>query len=268
MARILAITNQKGGVGKSTTAVNLGAALAQKRKKVLLVDADPQGNTTSGLGVDKSALQGCIHDGLCKGAVAGDLIQTTDHANLWLLPATLGLATAEIEMVSAVSRETRLARLLEPVVDHYDFILIDCPPSLGLLTMNALAAADSLLVPIQCEFYALEGITQLLEVIEMVRSHLNPGLSIFGVLLTLHDARLNLSDQVAAEVRGHFGATVFKTVIPRNVKLAEAPSFGQSILAYDPRSAGATHYLSLAKEVLAREKEASSRKRPVRALVG
>ncbi len=268
MGRIVAITNQKGGVGKSTTAVNLGAALANQGRRVLLVDVDPQGNTTSGLGVDKTELEQCIYEGLCQGVAAKELIVATDHDGLGLLPATLRLATAEVELVSSLSRESRLAKLLAPVLDEYDEIFIDCPPSLGLLTMNAMTAAHSLLVPIQCEFYALEGISQLLEVTSMVRTHLNPGLEILGVLLTLHDSRLNLSEQVAQEVRDHFQDRVFQTVIPRNVKLAEAPSYGQSVLAYDRRSRGAIEYLNLAKEVLSREKEESTREGPVGALVG
>lgn len=267
MARIIAITNQKGGVGKSTTAVNLAAALAA-RKKVLLVDVDPQGNASSGLGIDKESLDCSLHEVLKGESSLRDCIVDTGMKRLQVAPATLKLAAAEIELVSVVSRETRLRRCLEEVRGDYDFILLDCPPSLGLLTMNALTAADSVLVPIQCEFYALEGISQLLEVVEMVRSHLNPELHLSGVLLTLYDSRLNLSVQVAEEVRNHFKERVFQTLIPRNVKLAEAPSFGMTVFEYDPRSRGAHSYRDLAKEVIKREKEASIGKRPVRALVG
>lgn len=265
-SRILAITNQKGGVGKSTTAINLGAALAEKGRRVLLVDIDPQGNCTSGLGIQKSELNHCIYDVLRGDLPLEEVTVDTTVKRLTIVPATLRLAGAEIELVSAVSRENRLARALAPVASRYDYVLLDCPPSLGLLTLNALTAASGVLVPIQCEFYALEGISQLLEVVEVVRSHLNPALSISGVVLTLFDSRLNLSEQVAEEVRGHFGSLVYKSVIPRNVKLAEAPSFGQSVLEYDPRSRGSQAYKDLAREVISREK-ASSRKRPVGASV-
>ncbi|MDO5297655.1 MAG: AAA family ATPase [bacterium] len=250
MASVIAITNQKGGVGKTTTAINLGAALAQMGKKVLLTDADPQGNTTSGLGIEKNKLEKCIYDVLVEDADPAAVIVPTEQPGLSVMPATLRLAGAEIELVSALAREQRLSKAFANVGGDYDYILIDCPPSLGLLTVNALTAADKVLVPIQCEFYALEGLSQLTKVIEMVRSHLNPHLAIGGVLLTLFDSRLNLSVQVAEDIKKHFGNLVFKTYIPRNVKLAEAPSFGQSALAYDPTSKGSSAYIELAKEVI------------------
>ena len=261
MARILAITNQKGGVGKTTTAVNLGAALARRGRRVLLVDVDPQGNTTSGLGIEKSDLECCIYDAVLGSKPVTSVLVGTSISGLDLVPATLRLAGAEVELVSALARERRLAKALAPLLESYDFILIDCPPSLGLLTMNALAAAQGVLVPIQCEFYALEGLGQLMQVVEMeglaqlletvrlVREHLNPDLAVQGVLLTLYDSRLNLSEQVAEEVRRHFGPLVYHTVIPRNVKLAEAPSFGKPVIEYDAGSRGARAYLELAREV-------------------
>jgi chromosome partitioning protein len=249
MARILAITNQKGGVGKTTTAVNLGAALARRGRRVLLVDVDPQGNTTSGLGIEKSDLECCIYDAVLGSKPVTSVLVGTSVSGLDLVPATLRLAGAEVELVSALARERRLAKALAPLLESYDFILIDCPPSLGLLTMNALAAAQGVLVPIQCEFYALEGLGQLMQVVEMVREHLNPDLAVQGVLLTLYDSRLNLSEQVAEEVRRHFGPLVYHTVIPRNVKLAEAPSFGKPVIEYDAGSRGARAYLELAREV-------------------
>lgn len=252
MASVIAITNQKGGVGKTTTAINLGAALAQMGKRVLLVDADPQGNTTSGLGIEKNKLDKCIYDVLVDDAESSQVIVSTEQAGLSVMPATLRLAGAEIELVSAMAREQRLKKAFVPIADSYDYIFIDCPPSLGLLTVNALTAADKVLVPIQCEFYALEGLSQLTKVIEMVRSHLNPDLAIGGVLLTLFDSRLNLSVQVAEDIKKHFGKLVFETSIPRNVKLAEAPSFGQSALEYDPVSKGSCAYIELAKEVVGR----------------
>ncbi len=253
MTQIIAITNQKGGVGKTTTTINLGAALAMQGKKVLLIDIDPQGNTTSGLGLEKNKLERCIYDVLLDGSLIKSAIQVTKIANLAVLPATLRLAGAEIELVSALAREQRLSRALASIDDEYDYILIDCPPSLGLLTVNALTAAKRVIVPIQCEFYALEGLTQLVEVVNMVRSHLNSDLNIMGVLLTLLDTRLNLSLQVAEEVKKYFGDKVFNTKIPRNVKLAEAPSFGKSAIEYDPNSKGSNAYMELAKEVSARE---------------
>ena len=252
MASVIAVTNQKGGVGKTTTAINLGAALAQMGKKVLLADADPQGNTTSGLGIEKNKLEKCIYDVLVDDADPSDVIVATGQSGLFVLPATLRLAGAEIELVSAIAREQRLKKAFAAVSGDYDYIFIDCPPSLGLLTVNALTAADKVLVPIQCEYYALEGLSQLTKVIEMVRSHLNPNLAVGGVLLTLFDSRLNLSVQVAEDIKKHFGKLVFDTSIPRNVKLAEAPSFGQSALEYDPTSKGSYAYIELAKEVVDR----------------
>ena len=250
MARILAIANQKGGVGKSTTAINLSAALAEQGRRILVVDGDPQGNTSSGLGIEKGTLERCIYDVLVEGAAIAEVVQPTAHENLFVAPATLRLAGAEIELVTAISRESRLSRALSAVASDYDYIFIDCPPSLGLLTVNSMTAAQGVLIPIQCEFYALEGLTQLMNVIELVKRHLNPGLGVEGVLLTMHDSRLNLTTQVASEVRQFFGSKVFEAVIPRNVKLSEAPSFGQTVLAYDSRSRGAEAYRDLAKEVM------------------
>lgn len=251
MANIIAIANQKGGVGKTTTAVNLSACLAACGKKVLLVDSDPQGNATSGLGINKSELERTVYDVLINGSDVTEAILATEHG-VFLLPSNIELAGAEIELVAAISRETRLKRALDRLRDEYDYIFVDCPPSLGLLTLNALAAADSILLPIQCEFYALEGVSQLVNTVKLVRNNLNASLSIEGVLLTMYDARTKLAEQVAAEVRNNFGAQVYRTMIPRAVRLSEAPSYGQPIIVYDSRSRGAESYMELAKEVISR----------------
>lgn len=250
--RIIAIINQKGGVGKSTTAVNLAAALGEQNKKVLLVDFDPQGNSTSGLGIEKEDLEQCIYDALLSDVPVEELIHDTETKKVFVVPATIQLAGAEIELVSAMARETRLKELLEPVKDEFDFIFIDCPPSLGLLTINALAAADSVLIPIQCEYYALEGVTKLLESMRMVKSRINKDLDTYGVLMTMYDSRTSLSNQVVDEVRNYFGEKTFKTLIPRTVKLSEAPSFGMPVINYAPNNKGAKAYRELAKEVIRR----------------
>lgn len=250
--RVIAIINQKGGVGKSTTAVNLAAALGEQNRKVLIIDFDPQGNSTSGFGIDKEQLTQCVYDALLNDAQADDLIQETCCKKVFVVPATIQLAGAEIELVSAMARETRLKDFIEPVRDMFDFILIDCPPSLGLLTINALAAADSVLIPIQCEYYALEGVTKLLESMRMVKSRINKDLETFGVLLTMYDSRTSLSNQVADEVQNYFGKTAFKTIIPRSVKVSEAPSFGMPIIKYAPSNKGARAYINLAREVIKR----------------
>lgn len=252
MGKIIAVVNQKGGVGKSTTSINLGACLAQAGKRVLLVDSDPQGNTTSGLGIEKKSLSHCIYDLLVNDLPLEQIIQPTELVNLKLVPATIQLAGAEVELVSAISRETKLKKALEKYVD-YDYILIDCPPSLGLLTLNALAAAHSVLIPIQCEYYALEGLSQLLNTIGIVQKHLNSALIIEGILLTMYDPRTNLGQQVAEEVKNFLPDKVYQTAIPRNIRLSEAPSFGQPIILYDPKSKGAQAYLDLAQEVIAHE---------------
>lgn len=253
MSRVIAIANQKGGVGKTTTAINLGASLAVAEKRTLVVDIDPQGNATSGLGIVHSDSLPTVYDVLVGERSAEAAVTPAVHFPcLDLLPSTRDLVGAEIELVQAPQRESILRRALEPLRDRYDFILVDCPPSLGLLTLNTLTAADSVLIPIQCEFYALEGLSQLLNTIRLVQKGLNPALDIEGVLLTMYDRRLNLSRQVAAEAREYFGAKVYRSAIPRNVRLAEAPSFGQPIVLYDVLSNGAQAYLSLAKEVLAR----------------
>lgn len=253
VAKIIAIANQKGGVGKTTTSVNLSACLAALKKRVLLIDSDPQGNATSGYGINKSDLSMSIYQVIIDGKDIQEAIQTTDYG-IDLLPANIELAGAEVELVAAISRETRLKRAIDKIKDQYDYILIDCPPSLGLLTLNSLAAADTLLMPIQCEFYALEGVSQLMNTMELVQNNLNPRLDIEGVLLTMYDSRTRLSEQVADEVRSHFGDAVYKTMIPRTVRLSEAPSYGQPILAYDGKSKGAEVYMKLAKEVIARGK--------------
>lgn len=250
--RVIAIINQKGGVGKSTTAVNLAAALGENNKKVLLVDFDPQGNSTSGFGIEKEELSQCIYDALLNDVPVEDLIHDTDSKKVYVVPATIQLAGAEIELVSAMARETRLKELLAPVRDEFDFIFIDCPPSLGLLTINALTAADSVLIPIQCEYYALEGVTKLLESMRMVKSRINKDLDTFGVLMTMYDSRTSLSNQVVDEVRNYFGDKTFKTLIPRTVKLSEAPSFGMPVIEYAPNNKGAKAYRELAKEVMKR----------------
>lgn len=250
MGKTLAITNQKGGVGKTTTSVNLGACLAHIGKKVLLVDIDPQGNATSGVGIDKGDLDESIYDVLVDDVPAETVIQKTKVDNLDLLPSTIQLAGAEIELVSTISREIRLQRALVKVKENYDFLIIDCPPSLGLLTLNALTAADSVLIPVQCEYYALEGLSQLLNTVRLVQKHLNTNLMIDGVLLTMLDARTNLGIQVIEEVKKYFQDKVYKTIIPRNVRLSEAPSHGEPIIIYDSRSKGAECYLELAKEVV------------------
>ncbi len=250
---MIAIVNQKGGVGKSTTAVNLGAYLAASGKRVLLVDIDPQGNATSGVGVEKGKVGQCMYNVLVEGVDAKEVILPTEVEGFFVAPATISLAGAEIELVPTISREYRLKRALASVVDDYDYLLIDSPPSLGLLTVNGLTAADGVLVPIQCEYYALEGLSQLMKTIEMVRTHLNGSLQVDGVVLTMFDPRTNLSRQVMEEVRAFFGqrVKVFDTVIPRNIRLSEAPSFGKPILLYDDRCSGAQAYRELAMEVLA-----------------
>ena len=250
--KILAIINQKGGVGKSTTAVNLSAALGAMGKEVLLVDLDPQGNATSGYGIDKRALDGCVYNVLLGETPVEEVILSCVAEGVDVLPSTISLAGAEVELVNEMARENRLKSALGSLRGRYDYILIDCPPSLGLLTINALVAADKLLVPIQCEFYALEGVTKLLDSMKRVKSILNPSLDIFGIVLTMYDSRTNLANQVVNEVRSFFGDEVFETLIPRTVKLSEAPSYGQSILEYAPDNKGALAYNDLAKEVIAR----------------
>lgn len=253
MSKIIAIANQKGGVGKTTTSVNLGASLATLGKRVLLVDIDPQGNTTSGVGINKADVENCIYDIIINEIHPNDAIVPTEVEGLHIIPATIQLAGAEIELVPTISRELRLKRALHLVKDKYDYILIDCPPSLGILTINSLTAADSVLIPIQCEYYALEGLSQLLNTIRLVQKQLNTSLQIEGVLLTMFDARTNLGIQVIEEVKKYFQDKVYRTVIPRNVRLSEAPSHGQSIITYDSRSKGAEFYLELAKEVISYE---------------
>lgn len=253
MAKIIAVANQKGGVGKTTTSVNLAACLAAKQQKVLLVDCDPQGNASSGYGIEKSALAQTIYQVLIDNVAVKTVIQPTEF-KVDVLPANIELAGAEVELVAAISRENRLKRALDTVKAAYDYIIIDCPPSLGLLTLNSLAAADSVLMPIQCEFYALEGVSQLMNTIELVRNNLNPSLEIEGVVMTMYDSRTKLAEQVVAEVRENFGDVVYKTMIPRTVRLSEAPSYGQPIIYYDKRSKGADVYRNLAEEVIARGK--------------
>lgn len=251
MARIIAVANQKGGVGKTTTTVNLGACLAYFGKKVLLVDIDAQGNATSGLGVRKVDVEKDIYDILVNETPIEEVVLPSSRENLSVVPATIQLAGAEIELTNQMARETRLKQALAKISDDYDFILIDCPPSLGHLTINAFTASDTILIPVQCEYYALEGLSQLLNTVRLVQKHFNPDLKIEGVLLTMLDARTNLGYEVVDEVKKYFREKVYKTIIPRNIRLSEAPSHGLSIIDYDPRSRGAEVYLELAKEVLA-----------------
>ena len=250
MGKVVAVANQKGGVGKTTTTVNLGACLAEMGKRVLLMDLDPQGHVSSGLGVEKSTINSCMYDVVINNVPLRDIIIPTAFKNLWLAPSTIDLAGAELELVPVISRETRLREALAGYRGQYDFLFIDCPPSLGLLTVNALTAADTLLVPIQCEYYALEGLSQLMNTIHLVRTHLNPDLQLEGVLLTMYDSRTNLSSQVEDEVKKYFRDKVYRTIIPRNVRLSEAPSHGLPIISYDPKSKGAEVYSELAKEVI------------------
>jgi len=253
MGKVVAIANQKGGVGKTTTAVNLSTCLAQLGKRVLLIDQDPQGNATSGMGLKKNNIKNCIYDALINEIAIEQIVLPTQVENLEIVPATIRLAGAEAELVGMMGRDQRLRRSLEPILSNYDYILIDCPPSLGNLTINALAAANSIIVPIQCEYYALEGYSQLIKTVQLVQKYSNAQLQIEGVLLTMYDNRTLLSNQVTEDVRTHFRDKVYQTIIPRNIRLSEAPSCGLPITLYDEKSKGAEAYIELAKEVVASE---------------
>lgn len=256
MGKIIAIANQKGGVGKTTTAINVCAAMAVLEKKVLLVDADPQANATSGLGFDPKNIKISIYESIIENVPIENTILTTKVPNLDLVPAHIDLVGAEIEMIDLEQRELMMRRVLRPIAEQYDYIFIDCSPSLGLITVNALTAADSVLIPVQCEYFALEGLGKLLNTIKLVQTKLNHSLTIEGILLTMYDARLRLSNQVVDEVRNHFQHMVFETIIPRNTKLGEAPSFGESVITYDIESKGAIAYLNLAREIISRNQTA------------
>lgn len=255
MGKCIAIANQKGGVGKTTTSVNLSSCLAQLGKKVLLIDTDPQGNATSGVGIERTGLDKSIYDVIINDENMSDVVIKTEHGKLYICPSSIDLAGAEIELVSADNRETRLKDAVAQVKDDYDFIIIDCPPSLGLITLNSFVCADSIIIPIQCEYYALEGLSQLTNTIRMVKQQMNRSLDIEGIVLTMYDTRTNLSVQVADEVKKYYGAKLYKSVIPRNVRLSEAPSYGLPINAYDSTSKGCESYLSLAREVIRANKK-------------
>lgn len=250
MGKIVSIANQKGGVGKTTTSINLSTILAKKGKKILMIDADPQGNASSGIGVDREDIELSVYDVLINDKPIDEVVKKTNIKNLYICPSNINLAGAEVELVSVMSREHRLKEKLDMVKDNYDFIIIDCPPSLGLITLNAFTASDSVLIPVQCEYYALEGLGQLLNTISLVKKHLNKDIEIEGALLTMYDIRTNLSNQVVKEVKKYFNDKVYKNVIPRNVKLSEAPSYGMPISVYDPRSKGAKSYEKFVKEFL------------------
>lgn len=259
MCKIISVANQKGGVGKTTTTVNLSTIIAKKGKKVLLIDADPQGNATSGLGVDKE-VELSTYDVLVNDATIEETCKTTAVKNLMVCPSNISLAGAEVELVSMMSREQRLKEKIETAKEYFDYIFIDCPPSLGLITLNAFTASDSVLIPVQCEYFALEGLGQLLNTINLVKKHLNKTIEIEGALLTMYDIRTNLSNQVVKEVKKYFGDKVYKTVIPRNVRLSEAPSYGMPITIYDPKSKGAKSYIKFAKEFMQKEEDLNKAK--------